>query len=354
MDTFTQIALGAAVGQALGYKKIGYKAVVLGALGGLIPDLDVLYTPFLGEYGTWKYHRHITHSLFFGPTFGMIMGYISWRLYSNIPRQQFLYIAICVLALFTHPLLDLFTIYGTQLLAPISNARFEIPGVSIIDPIYTVLLLLGLLAAAIPQARRSAANIAGLCLILSTAYLFYGWHQNTKAERIARAQLEQNNISYNKISAYTTIFQPYLRRIVVWEDNFKVRVGFISTWNPGDIKWSCLTIDNDPLVSAVRESEPGQNIDWFSGGEVVAKYENNNKRLILLDARYGVPGPTIFGWWGVSFDIVQNARGEQTLSNPKKYRGMREANYHLIYQLFRAAYGLPNTFLPMDDSGCHS
>ena len=41
MDSLTQAALGAAIGEAVLGKKIGRKAAILGAIGGTIPDLDV-------------------------------------------------------------------------------------------------------------------------------------------------------------------------------------------------------------------------------------------------------------------------------------------------------------------------
>ena len=42
MDSITQIVLGAACGEIALGKKIGNKAILFGAIGGTIPDLDVL------------------------------------------------------------------------------------------------------------------------------------------------------------------------------------------------------------------------------------------------------------------------------------------------------------------------
>ena len=58
MDPFTHMALGACIGQAIGYKRFGGKALLFGAVAAGMPDLDVLWTPYLGEYASWKYHRH--------------------------------------------------------------------------------------------------------------------------------------------------------------------------------------------------------------------------------------------------------------------------------------------------------
>ena len=51
------------------------------------------------------------------------------------------------LVLFTHPLLDTLTIYGTQLLQPFSDHPFGVGSVFMIDSLYTVPLTVGAVAA---------------------------------------------------------------------------------------------------------------------------------------------------------------------------------------------------------------
>ncbi len=354
MDTVTQIILGAAVGQAVGYKKLGGKAVMLGALGGLIPDLDVLYTPFLGDLGTWKYHRHITHSLIITPLMGMAMGWAAWRWWSKPGMPLKTFMAVCVLALFTHPLLDLFTIYGTQLLAPFSNKRFEIPGISIIDPVYTLPLLAGLVSLMFKRVRVHAQNIAIILLTVTTLYLFFGWAQNIRAEEIAVKQLAEQNIPAEQVKVYTTIFQPFLRRIVVREPDHAIRVGFVSTFAPQKIIWTCGTLPHDDLINSAMDTPEGQTLSWFAGNEVTARYNADKTEIILLDARYGTPGDTIFGWWGLRFPVVTDEDGQPVLGAPEKFRGVRNADGNAIQNLFLAAYGRPNNFLPAQNVNCKS
>ena len=52
MDSLTQIVLGAACGEVALGKKIGNKALLFGAIGGTIPDLDVFV-------GRWIYSNEI-------------------------------------------------------------------------------------------------------------------------------------------------------------------------------------------------------------------------------------------------------------------------------------------------------
>lgn len=212
MDSLTQIALGAVIGQAVAGRKIGAKALVFGAIGGFLPDLDVLVTPaahklgFHDEFMGWKYHRHVTHSLWFTPLFGSFLGWGLWRWYGKQAGHLWPWILTMVLAILTHPLLDACTIYGTQLLAPFSDHRFFISSVSIIDPIYTLPLLGSLLLFRIKKTRDLSFKLSPIILALTTLYLGFGLSLNGKAENIAQKQLAEQNISYERVDAYTTIF----------------------------------------------------------------------------------------------------------------------------------------------------
>ena len=65
MDSLSQAALGAAIGEAILGKKIGHKAAITGAVVGTVPDLDVLLIPFFNELQKISIHRGYSHSLLF-------------------------------------------------------------------------------------------------------------------------------------------------------------------------------------------------------------------------------------------------------------------------------------------------
>ncbi|MBE2190726.1 MAG: metal-dependent hydrolase [Alphaproteobacteria bacterium] len=352
MDSITQIALGAVIGQAIGHKKLGHKALIFGALGGFLPDLDVLITPIANmmghhdEFMGWKYHRHFSHSLWFGPLLGSLMGWGLWTWYGKQAEHLLSWIAIMVLSIFTHSLLDTCTIYGTQLLAPFSNHRFYIPSVSIIDPIYTIPLFMALSFYWIRRLRSNAGRAALISLIFTTLYLGFGWGINFRAEHIAREQLAEKHIEYKKLNAYTTIFQPWLRRIVVYETDNLLRVGFVSTLSPQPIFWTCKRQSPQSTKDSVMQTQAGQLLNWFSIENLSISEQNG--RISATDARYGIPGSSIFGWWGVDFDTLENG----SLSYVGRSRFEREASWHSVRELFKASYGLENSFLPDKESGC--
>ncbi len=294
MDPFSQAALGAVVGQTIGHRALGCRAAAYGALAGAFPDVDVFFSLNGDFVDQLVSHRGITHSLFFAPVVGPALGWLIW--YRESRRREDagplqMWIWVITLALLSHPLLDLFTTYGTQLLLPFSNARFAINAMPIIDPLYTGLLGLGLLLAWLPVFRssRSASVIAALTLVLSSTYLLYGWRQGVKTEAVARAQLADIGITPTELAAFPTLLQVHLRRVVARTAS-EDRVGFYSTWAPCEIEWrTAPRLSDRAMVAPFQASREGRVFDWFAMGW--ARYDmettETGSRLTVNDLRYG-------------------------------------------------------------------
>ena len=75
MDSFTQLTLGAAVGEAVLGRKVGRRAAFWGALCGTLPDLDVFFS--MGDpVSDFTYHRGVSHSFFFMTLANAIAGMV--------------------------------------------------------------------------------------------------------------------------------------------------------------------------------------------------------------------------------------------------------------------------------------
>ena len=118
MDSLTQIILGAAVGEAVLGKKVGNKAMLYGAIAGTIPDLDVLARYFVDTVTATEWHRGFSHSIFFSVLFAPIFGWLVWKLNSKSEATFKDWSWLMFWGLFTHPILDTFTTWGTQLFWP--------------------------------------------------------------------------------------------------------------------------------------------------------------------------------------------------------------------------------------------
>lgn len=82
MDSLTQITLGAAVGELVLGKKAGNRAMLWGAIGGTLPDIDVLAGLGADEISSLAFHRGITHSLAFAVLVPPALGWLVHRLYA--------------------------------------------------------------------------------------------------------------------------------------------------------------------------------------------------------------------------------------------------------------------------------
>jgi inner membrane protein len=225
---------------------------------------------------------------------------------------------VFTLALLSHPLLDLLTPYGTQLMLPFSNARFAVNAMPIIDPIYTLLLGLGLLVAWWPslRGRWPAGVIAVLTLTVSSAYLTYGWYQGVRTEAVARAQLEGLGVQPTRLAAFPTVLQVHLRRVVA-RTATEDRVGFYSTWAPCDIDWTTAPrrVQRDAIAPFLASRE-GRVFDWFAMGW--ARYDiqptEDGARLKVSDLRYGFDDDPLSSIFAVSAELDSIGTPVQTLA----------------------------------------
>lgn len=301
MDTVTQMLFGAVVAQAGFRRKLGRRALAAGAVVALVPDLDVGVGWFGGTFANWEHHRGLTHSLFFGPIVGPLLGWLLWRFErrgNTAPPEDGrlrAWIWLCVLALVTHPLIDLFTSYGTQLLYPFSTTRFAINSMPIIDPLYSLLLVAALVFGAMRMVRPALAqDIAASALILIGGYTLAGWAINNHIEREAAAQFARPA----QITAYPMLFQPYYRRVVAaTPEGF--HVGYYSVLNPKRIAWREYRQEAPERINGVRDLAEVRLFDWFSMGNLLWRAEPGGTALIATDMRYGMPGPTEAGFWGI-------------------------------------------------------
>ena len=343
MDPISQAALGAAVGHAFFYKQLGYRAAGWGALAGLFPDVDTFYGAMEGPYGSLLSHRGITHALWFGPVFGSLVGWWFWRrdrLRHRIdgpdPPPLWAWIGLFVCALVSHPLLDTFTHYGTQLLAPFSSHRFAIPAVPVVAPVYTFLLLGALIVARFADQWSRVRWITGIALVLSTGYLVFGWVTNDRAVREARSQLVAAGIENAEVHAFPTMLQlPYRRLVALTPD--EVRVGFVSMWYPCPIEWAVAARVDDPLVDQVRQTEEGEIFAWFASDMLVARILpfDEGKQVQISDLRYGFEPDATIGMWGIEarFDNAGNMAGP-----PVRFRNRPEVNRTNIRKLLNDAF----------------
>ncbi len=268
MDSLTQITLGAAVGEVVLGKKIGNRALIWGAIGGTIPDLDVIAGAFTTEIQELAYHRGFSHSILFSIIGAIILSWAIDKLYQSryhkyfatigwllfpigvgfflnrfevlpaglgfsilifvitayiLYRRYFIrsivkpvatrqdWLWLCFWSLLTHPILDCFTTYGTQLFQPFSSYRVAFNTISVADPIYTVpFLILVIIASFYHRSNGTRRILVGLGIGLSSAYLIFAAINKQRINAVFEATLEQNNIEYTRYMTSPTILNNIL------------------------------------------------------------------------------------------------------------------------------------------------
>ena len=132
-----QIVLGAAVGEAVLGRKVGNKAMLYGAIAGTIPDLDVIANYFTDTVTAIEIHRGFTHSIVFAVLFAPVFGWLISKIEKKSPAAWQDWAWLMFWGLFTHPILDAFTTWGTQLFWPF-DLRVAFKNIFVIDPLYTL------------------------------------------------------------------------------------------------------------------------------------------------------------------------------------------------------------------------
>ncbi|MFT4665020.1 MAG: inner membrane protein [Polaribacter sp.] len=325
MDSITQAVLGAAVGEAVLGKKLGRKAATLGAIGGTIPDLDVLLIPFFNEFQKIVIHRGYSHSILFSLIgaflFAYILSKIKWT--KDVPFSRLWLLVF--LTLFTHILLDAFTTYGTQLFLPFTNWRVSFDSINIVDPVYTLPLLVGVLVSVIyfknTDRKRNIPNNIGL--LVSSLYLVFTLANKERIEQVFYSQLEAQNIpSFNLLTVPVKVGN------MVWygvaKDKEQLYIGRYSMLKKNDIEFHAFPI-NDKFLDDVDE-ELAARMKWFAQGFYTVAEKDGKIRVYNMQCDMqgvrefgGYKAPTAF-----YFEITPMENGDYELSSGMHQEGLIE------------------------------
>lgn len=287
MDSLTQLTLGAAVGEATLGRKLGNKAALWGAGFGTLPDLDVIVNPFVAEITALAFHRGLSHSFLVVILAAPLFARILQRVHRDSDAGWKDWSWMIGLVLSTHIVLDMLTSYGTQVFAPISDARVAVPSVFIIDPMYTVPLAAGLLVAfrwKPSDASRRRANFIGLGL--STAYLCLTLVVKLHVEQVFASSLEAQGKPHTEVFTQPTPFNIILWSGLVQDGQRGTWVGQYSLLDTDDtIQFEFIPKNRDLLGRHVNDPAV-ETLEWFSKGYYTVS-ESPGGTVYIHDLRFG-------------------------------------------------------------------
>ncbi|TDK27367.1 metal-dependent hydrolase [Luteimonas aestuarii] len=303
MDSITQILLGASVAAVVVPAHHRRAALLAGAALGTLPDLDSLPIALFTDdpVALMTLHRGFSHSLFVLP----LVAWAIWAFFrsrgkrvAEAPMRWFWAIQ---LALVTHPLLDAFTVYGTQLLWPLQPHPAMWSSVFIIDPLYTLWLLIGMGVAAFAGPRRIARPMLVAGLALSTVYL--GWSLVAKGmvEREAERSLAALGLQDTPRFSVPMPFNTLLWRVVAITPEGYVIGDRSVVADRGPMHFERHASDVEALA-AVSGIHAVQRLQWFNRGFMRAEVRDGE--LVLSDLRMGLEPEYAFNF------VVARADGD--------------------------------------------
>jgi inner membrane protein len=316
MDTVTQIALGAAVGEATLGRKVGSRAVFWGALCGTLPDFDV-FVPLGDAVRDFTYHRSATHSLLVLAAFSPLMVWLILKVHPQTApyRRQWLVLVYLVFA--THVLLDSFTVYGTQIFWPIDNTPVAWATIFIIDPAYTLPLLIGVTTALVmSRTRVTGHRLNWLGLALSTCYLAWTVGAKWHVEQVARESLASQGIAYERLLTVPAPFNSVVWRVLAMHPN-GYSDGYYSLLDEHR-HVAMRTFPSDPqLLTGIEDHWPVRRLRWFTKG--FYSVSRIGRKVVITDLRMGVEESYVF-----RFKIAEFGNPHATATFPERLRPKRD------------------------------
>ena len=296
MDSLSQAVLGASVAGALAPAGHRGKAMLIGAGLGTLPDLDV-FIDFGGAVENYTYHRGFSHSMFVLVPLSALLWLALRRWWAPVRDAPLRWLAAISLALLTHPVLDAHTAYGTQLFWPLTVPPTSWATLFIIDPLYTLPLLVGVLLAAFrPRAGGTALRVG---LVISTLYVGWSWVAQATVSRNVEDALASMQLEDARVFLTPTPLNTLLWRVVVMTDDGHLE-GFDSLMiDEGTMRFTAYPSGVDAMEDA-GDVWAVSRLRWFARDFVKARIDND--RLVISDLRMGQE-PTY------AFNHVVAARG---------------------------------------------
>ncbi|GGA67739.1 membrane protein [Arenimonas soli] len=286
MDSLTQIVLGAAIAGAIAPARHRRAALAAGAALGTLPDLDSLPMWFMGldPVTNMTWHRGPSHSLLVLLPLAALLWSLFKRTGGRVAEAPTRWFWAITLALVTHPLLDAFTVYGTQLWWPLPPSPAMWASLFIIDPLYTLPLLLGCLVALVRGWRPSAQKALVAGLALSSVYL--GWSLAAKAmvDRAAERTLAAQGLQDAPRFSVPMPFNTLLWRVVVMTPDGFLEGERSLVADDGPMLFRAYASDTQALAET-KSLPVVRRLLWFNHGFM--KAEVRDQRLVLSDLRMG-------------------------------------------------------------------
>jgi inner membrane protein len=279
LDSLTHIALGAALGTAVLGRKAGPRAALWGAVCATLPDLDV-FIPHADPVSAFTYHRTETHSLFWLTLAAPLIAWLVTTLHRRAGIGYREWLLLVWLNLMAHPLLDAFTVYGTQMLLPFSDYPVGLGSIFIVDPLYTLPLVVGMVAWWRWRDRAATRGLRWVHtgLALSTLYLGWSVFAQTQVTAAVQRSLVGTPLAGQPVLVTPSPLNTLLWRVVVM-DNGGYHEGFRSLFDRDASVALERQASDDQLLTHVKDDWTVRRLEWFTKGFYAVRLAAHDVRV---------------------------------------------------------------------------
>jgi len=330
MDVISQAVLGASLSQSFAKDKSKQlSALLIGALAGMAPDLDVLIYSEDDPLLFLEFHRQFTHSFFFIPFGALLCSLVFYLFIKNKLTFSQVYL-FSFLGIATHGLLDTCTSYGTQLFWPFSDLRVSWNIVSIIDPLFTIPILIAIVLAVFRR-NRLYARIA---FIYAIVFLSSGLVQKQRAENALYTLAQQRGHHAERILVKPAFASRHVWKLIYEYDGRyyvdAVKLLWQTTIIPGtSIEKLNIKRDFPWLPKNSQQAKDIERFRWFSDGFLAVNSQDPN---VIIDMRYSFLPNQIKLMWGIELS-QQNIENVHVnfITNTKIDKKSRKQFFDMLY-----------------------
>lgn len=294
MDPVSQAVVGCVASQAAFGRKLGRLATACGVIGGTLADADVVIRSAEDPLLAMELHRHFTHALAFVPIGGLVAA-LPFLLVRRWRAKWRTILAACTLAYATHAPLDLLTSYGTLFWWPFSRERVALDWMSIIDPLFTLPLLVLVVLGAVSRTRRYAL----VAVALGVLYVGFGAVQHSRATAVQAglAAARGDRVQASRV-------MPTLGNVVLFRSIYRSEDGIqadaVRIAPGGDasvVSGEAIKIASAPEPgSGPRATRDFGRFAWFADGFVAS---DPRQAGVVADMRYSLAPEGFEPLWGV-------------------------------------------------------
>lgn len=285
MDSITHIVLGAVVGEAIAGKKLGKKAMLIGAVAQSFPDIDVIASFWLSPSQNLLAHRSITHSFLFNGLIALLFAFLFNRWYRSKNMGMPLWVILIGSELAIHLFLDACNSYGIGWFEPFSNERIAFNIIFVADPLFTIWSIIACIALLILKIENPRRKYwTRMALVMSIIYFAITLNNKRIVDKVVDENLIKGQVAYQRYFSTPSPLNNLLWYIVVQtESGFQIGYRSVFDYSP-TIKFRFLPKDRI-LLNPVDDFIGVDDLLKFSKGYYTV--DRIDSTLVFNDLRFG-------------------------------------------------------------------